>query len=236
MSLRIALASALLLGCAFGEPIDRDAFGGSSNDAGGGGSTNDTSSSAGGDTADGAAGGGAGGTEVDGGSGSGGAPPACGDGTVDPTEACDDGNALAGDGCADCAIECEAAALQDPLTGHCYRLFAIATNQTLAEAGCEAWGGTPGIGHLASMGDQLENDFVAPLVGGDTWIGADDLGGAWAWIDGTPYAFENWQDGEPNHPGTEHCMFMDLEARWHDHDCADTRSAYLCERVGAGTL
>jgi hypothetical protein len=86
------------------------------------------------------------------------------------------------------------------------------------------------------MGDAAENAFVAPLVTGNTWIGADDLGGAWAWPDGTPFSYENWQMGEPNYPGIEHCMFMDAEAKWHDHDCADLRSAYLCERLGAGAL
>jgi hypothetical protein len=31
-------------------------------------------------------------------------------------------------------------------------------------------------------------------------------------------------------------MFADAEAKWHDHDCGDLRSAYLCERRGAGTF
>lgn len=219
-----------LLGCATSEPIDLTALGGQGSV--GGGST----SSAGGESEGGAVG--IGGSQVlSGGADQGGSTTAssCGDGILDAGETCDDGNDMTGDGCAACDIECAADSIQDPVSGHCYRLFTAASNQPNAEANCQAWGGAPGLGHLASIGSQSENDFVAPLVAADTWIGADDFGGAFAWIDGTPYSFENWQLGEPNHPGVEHCMFMDAEAKWHDHNCGDaTRPAYLCERT-AGT-
>ncbi len=167
--------------------------------------------------------------------GTGGSAPACGDGNVDAGEECDDDNTIDDDGCSACEIDCAAGELKAAATGHCYALFVATTNQADAAASCQAWGGAPGLGHLASMGDAVENTFVASVITGTTWIGADDLGGDWAWPDGTPFVFENWQDAEPNHPGEEHCMFMDVEAKWHDHDCADLRSAYLCERVGAGT-
>lgn len=160
--------------------------------------------------------------------------PVCGDAVIDLGETCDDGNTITGDGCAACQIECGAMEMQDPLTGHCYALFTTASNQPNAEANCQAWGGAPGLGHLVMFENQAENDFVAPLANADTWIGADDFGGAFAWIDGTPFSFTNWQQGEPNHPGIEHCMFMDADAKWHDHNCGDaTRPAYLCERGAA---
>lgn len=182
---------------------------------------------------------GSGGASNEGGGPAGGAggqsSSSCGDGVIDADETCDDGNAMAGDGCDACMIECAADSIQDPLSGHCYRLFTGDGNQPDAEANCQSWGGAPGLGHLASMGDQAENDFVAPLVASNTWIGADDFGGSFAWIDGTPFSFTNWQVGEPNHPGIEHCMFMDLEAKWHDHNCGDLRPAYLCERGAAGS-
>jgi cysteine-rich repeat protein len=228
VSLRFTIPlSVALFACAASDPIDlfalhaesssdgdvggSEAEGGSASDAGAPGSGGDTSE-----------GGGAA------------AGPACGDAIIDAGETCDDANDVGGDGCNQCAIECAADSIQDPISGHCYRLFTTAQNQPSAEANCQAWGGAPGLGHLASMSSQSENDFVAPLVAGDTWIGADDFGGAFAWIDGTPWSFESWQTNEPNHPGAEHCMFMDLDAKWHDHDCGDsTRPAYLCERGAA---
>ena len=224
----------LAFGCATTDPIVADdgagASGGSATvDGGGGAATGGSPGSLGG------AGAGGGGAGDDGGGGEG-AGPSCGDGSIDGIEECDDQNAVAGDGCTSCTIDCEPDASKDPTSGHCYRVFVASLNQQSAEANCQAWGGAPGLGHLASMGDAAENAFVAPLVTGNTWIGADDLGGAWAWLDATPFSFENWQMGEPNFPGIEHCMFMDAEAKWHDHDCADLRSAYLCERLGAGAL
>ncbi len=223
--------SVALSACAASDPIDLFALHAqSSNDGdvggsdGDGGSSADAGASANGGEAS-AGGSNAGGTD---------AGPVCGDAIIDVGETCDDGNAVTGDGCHQCAIECADDAIQDPISGHCYRLFTTASNQPSAEANCQAWGGAPGLGHLASMKNQLENDFAASLVDGDTWIGADDFGGAFGWIDGTPFIFELWQTNEPNHPGIEHCMFMDLEGKWHDHDCGDaTRPAYLCERSGA---
>lgn len=229
MLLRGVLLS-MLLGCATSEPIDVDALGGSNEAAGGSAPTGTTGSSGSADA------GGEGGETDDGGGGAGGAGPMCGDGAVDDAEECDDQNAMSGDGCTACVIDCEPEALRDPTTGRCYRLFAGPIDQPNAETSCQTWGGATGLGHLASISAELENDFVAPLVGSDTWIGADDFGGDWAWIDGTPWSFEQWQTGEPNHPGVEHCMFMDAEAHWHDHACDDLRPAFLCERRGAGTF
>ena len=82
-------------------------------------------------------------------------------------------------------------------------------------------------------GKQTENDFFAPLATADTWIGADDLGGAFAGSTSTPFSFVNWQINEPNYPGVEHCMFMDIEAKCSRSRCTDLRPAYLCERSGA---
>lgn len=225
---------AALLGCATTDPIDTSP--GGSGESGG---ADSTTSSEGGAPGVGGDGDGAGddGMGGDGGQGGdGGGAPACGDGAVGVGEECDDANVVADDGCTTCTIDCEAPALRDPATGHCYQRFDVVSNRMNAEAACQAWGGAPGLGHLASITDAVENAFLDQFATTNTWIGADDFGGDWAWIDGTPFAFENWQDGEPNHPGTEHCLFMDIEAKWHDHDCADLRPGYVCERRGAGTF
>jgi cysteine-rich repeat protein len=239
---RCVLASVLwLVGCAYGEPLDPfdtgagagAATGGTSGAGGDGGeSTSSGASGSSGPSSGGNAGAGGGGAGAGTASGGG----SCGDGVVAPGEECDDQNDVDGDGCTSCVIDCAADELKNAATGHCYRRFAASSTQPVAEANCQAWGGAPGLGHLVSIENATENAFVAPLVASSTWIGADDFGGDWAWIDGTPFAFENWQDGEPNYPGIEHCMFMDAEAKWHDHNCGDTRSGYLCERRGAGTF
>ncbi len=231
----VALATAtvgLEGGCAKGGPLDLDPQPNDGGSASEGGAPPNDPQGGSGASGDGGASEEGGAAEGGGGASSGG----CGDGIIGPGETCDDANATAGDGCDACEIECAADSIQDSTSGHCYRLFVGAESQPTAEANCQAWGGAPGLGHLASMGDQAENDLVAALVASNTWIGADDFGGSFAWIDGTPFSFVSWQVGEPNHPGTEHCMFMDAEAKWHDHDCGDLRPAYLCERSGAGAL
>lgn len=230
LSLSLTLAA-----CAEGEPLGLTAGGApsggapsSSSDGGLGGGSGGVS------TVEGLAGQGAGGDTTTGGAG--GSVGGCGDGVVAALEECDDANGVDADGCTACTIDCDGSSVKDAATGHCYRLFVGAVTQPVAEANCQAWGGAVGLGHLASLGSQVENAFVGPLISVNTWIGADDFSGAWEWIDGTAYSFENWQTGEPNHPGTEHCMFADAVAKWHDHDCGDVRSAYLCERRGAGTF
>jgi cysteine-rich repeat protein len=223
----------VLVGCAYGEPLDPFTSSADASSAAAGGSGGEGAGSAG-NTSTSAS---SSASSASGGSGAGGsAGGVCGDGVVDVGEQCDDQNTVAGDGCTACEIDCDTNDLKSPTTGHCYRVFATSSTQPVAESNCQAWGGAPGLGHLASIEDATENAFVAPLVTSNTWIGADDFGGDWAWIDGTPFAFENWQTNEPNYPGVEHCMFMDAEAKWHDHNCGDTRSAYLCERRGAGTF
>lgn len=228
--LRSVPLALILIGCVTSNPIgpvgvvEDDGEGGGEEDDGSTSSTSSGQAETTATTGSGAGGDGGGGTS------------SCGDGSVDPGEECDDDNTVDGDGCSACEIDCAATEARDPTTGHCYRVFMGDTMQPDAEADCQAWGGAPGLGHLVSIEDASESAFVDTLVNVNAWIGADDFDGTWTWIDDTPYTFEAWQIGEPNHPGTEHCMFMDVEAKWHDHDCGDVRPAYVCERRGAGTF
>ena len=231
MTFRPSLIFLLLAGCATGEPLKLNG-----STSGLGGAEPSAGSDSAGATGTGAAGaaGGSGGAGL-GAEGGGGmsVQPSCGDGTIDAGEECDDQNGQSGDGCAACMIECAPSELKDPLSGHCYKLFVVSSAQSAAEANCQTWGGAPGLGHLASLSSAAENVLVGGLITDNTWIGADDLGGSWAWLDGSAFAYENWQNGEPNFPGIEHCMFADAADKWHDHNCADLRPAYLCER-GSG--
>ena len=227
MSVRVAIFWLALAGCYTSDPIGPPDPRSDPDEPSGGSSA--TSSTTGSPTS--------GSTSSSSSTGTGtGGGPSCGDGVVDLGEECDDQNVIDADGCTACEIDCGSTELKDPSSGNCYAVFPSAVDRATAEASCQAGGGGPGLGHPASIGDQAENDLGAPLSQGHTRNGAHDLGGDWAWVDGTPYVFENFQAGEPNYPGVEHCMFMDAEAKWHDHDCADVRSAYLCERRGAGTF
>lgn len=229
LPLRSAPLALILIGCVTSNPIGPVGLVEDGGEGGGeedGGTTSSTSTGQAGPTT----------TATTGSGGAGGGASLCGDGLVDVGEECDDDNTVDNDGCSSCEIDCGAGETKEPTTGHCYRVFTGDTMQPDAEADCQAWGGAPGLGHLVSIEDAAESAFVDGLVDVNAWIGADDFDGVWTWIDDTPYAFQNWQAGEPNHPGTEHCMFMDVEAKWHDHDCGDVRPAYVCERRGAGTF
>ncbi len=188
-------------------------------------------------TTTGGAGGGEGGDDP----GAGGAPPeACGDGSVTGIEECDDGNATDDDGCSTCVVDCDAMGVKDPASGHCYRVFPDATTWPFAEANCQAWGGAPSLGHLASIGDAGEQALVFSLIVAQSWIGIQDpdVEGTYQWSDGTPWAYEAWAPGEPDNTNEEDCAFMRVTdaGGWNDHACGDLRPAYVCERRAAGSF
>jgi hypothetical protein len=74
-------------------------------------------------------------------------------------------------------------------------------------------------GHLATLGTQAENDFVMTWLRGHPeafnrsdvgpWLGglqpnptpAEEPAGGWEWIDGTPWTFTAWHDGQPDNSG-----------------------------------
>jgi len=68
-------------------------------------------------------------------------------------------------------------------------------------------------GHLATVTDQAENDFIYGALGGvnNYWVGGfqdfmdpnfSEPGGGWSWITGEPFTFTNWLVGEPNNTGS----------------------------------
>ena len=120
------------------------------------------------------------------------------------------------------------------------RVFPDATNWPFAEANCQAWGGSPGLGHLASIGGQGEQDLVYSLITDQTWIGVQDpvVEGDYQWSDGTIWDYEFWAPGEPDNTYEEDCAFMRVtdDGGWNDHACGDDRPAYVCERRAAGTF
>jgi hypothetical protein len=89
-------------------------------------------------------------------------------------------------------------------------------------------------GHLATISDQAENDYVASLIGfNEVWLGlyreANDV---WAWETDYEHPAVNtsfWGSGEPNNGG-EYCGHMrdGIDKKWRDMPCSRT-SYYVIE-------
>ena len=174
--------------------------------------------------------------------GGGGAQPMekCGDGKVGGSEECDDGNAVDGDGCSSCVVDCDTQDHKHPVTNHCYHLVNLKAHWKAAESDCNVWGGAPGLGHLVSIQDKQEQDFVQNLGSGyERWIGATDVmvEKQYEWIDGNVFVFDNWRKGEPNNNGInggeEDCAEIEADGQWDDQPCEKTKR-YICERSAAG--
>lgn len=108
----------------------------------------------------------------------------------------------------------------DKATGQRYVAVA-ATTWTAAEA----LGVTLG-GHLVSIGDSAEQEFVwqnfRTLGGIDRriWIGFSDQSteGVFEWSDGTPAKYTNWNAGEPNNSGNveDYAEMLGSTGKWND--------------------
>lgn len=105
-----------------------------------------------------------------------------------------------------CPMRSHASVLAGPVTnqvnGHLYYLL-TPSSWTDAEAEAVALGG-----HLATINDEQENQWIAELFGevGDVsralWIGLRDADnqGVYTWVSGEPLDFQFWWPGEPTDP------------------------------------
>lgn len=101
-------------------------------------------------------------------------------------------------------------------------------------------------GNLSSISGPREQNFIQAILAAgmsnvpyNFWIGATDGNqeGGWEWIDGAPFAFFHWDQGEPNESGVgEDCVEMVSmwEYRWNDKRC-DKPNAYICKKLAAPT-
>lgn len=122
--------------------------------------------------------------------------------------------------------------------GGCYMYFQTEQSWQQAENVCLSLGG-----HLASIGDGIENTLVfsiAPAAAAlpDVWVGGTDVDteGVWTWISGDPWSFTQWRESEPNNGGLdgelEHCQIIEGDnplEEWDDRPCANLYP-YICER------
>ena len=82
-------------------------------------------------------------------------------------------------------------------------------------------------GHLATVQNLAENNFVKSIVPYSTWIGGTDEAqeGTWVWENGEPWNYTNWGNSEPNNNGAEHYTYLypgysnpDTTPMWYDGD------------------
>lgn len=97
--------------------------------------------------------------------------------------------------------------------GHTYKAIVNSSITTWkdAQAYCQSLGG-----HLATISDSGENDFVYELIKKETDVSRFRLGGyytsltdSWAWVDGTEFSYTNWSTDQPdNYENKQFCLTM----------------------------
>ncbi|XP_063051019.1 ladderlectin-like [Engraulis encrasicolus] len=93
--------------------------------------------------------------------------------------------------------------------------------------------------HLASVHSAAELDFLKNVVRASgvyqqgAWLGGSDDGseGTWYWIDGSPFDFADWAQGQPDNFGVEDCLMMTPydKLRWKDLRCGFTMP-FICSK------
>jgi hypothetical protein len=99
--------------------------------------------------------------------------------------------------------------------GHRYMAYEEDVTWHEAKRRCEEMGG-----HLACIESPAEQGFVARLADGRyLYLGAtdEDEEGTWRWINGHPWGFTYWMDGQPNNwGGDENYLATYDNAEWVD--------------------
>ncbi|XP_061589669.1 macrophage mannose receptor 1 [Cololabis saira] len=100
-------------------------------------------------------------------------------------------------------------------------------------------------GELAVIDNQYENDFVSSYLKDlehGAWIGLSDLllEDQYAWSDGVPVLYTNWNQNEPNNAGgVEHCVAMThnplIVGKWNDDACHKEHS-FVCYRKKSSSI
>ncbi|PIO55381.1 lectin C-type domain protein, partial [Teladorsagia circumcincta] len=97
-----------------------------------------------------------------------------------------------------------------------------------AEEDCLAWGG-----HLTSISDMGENEFVRGLLRAESaWIGVNDVQRENIFVntDRSPVVFKHFKKGQPDNAGhNENCVEMLSSGQWTDAFCLVTKP-FVCKR------
>ena len=174
--------------------------------------------------------------------------PVCGDGKRQGDEECDDMGQEGEDGCnANCEVVCshfgeDAVKSAD---NHCYRGFDEADFEG-AQADCIERGA-----HLVTISSADENEIAASFVDNSKFIGAFEMvdemvdsEGTYEWVTGEPFAYKNWEEGQPDRDRAicgsyslsycySHCAVIAPDGTWNDTLCS-VEDGYVCEWEPAG--
>jgi hypothetical protein len=114
----------------------------------------------------------------------------------------------------------------NPATGHDY----LYVDDPMSWAEAEAYAVSLG-GHLVTINDAAENDWLVATLGTEYWIGFNDIAAEseWVWVSGEPVTFTNWLAGEPND-----YMGEDLAMIWNKppigwNDVPDGQNSFVVE-------
>ncbi|KAI6214088.1 C-type lectin domain-containing protein [Aphelenchoides besseyi] len=116
--------------------------------------------------------------------------------------------------------------------GNWYKLFEIELMWIPAENFCRELGG-----HLVSIRDLAENDFVHHLrKKNNIWIGLNKVNereGPYGWSDGSELNYLNWDSSQPNEPEVDCCYMaynQDKRGTWFDYSCqSKLPQFFVCE-------
>lgn len=133
-----------------------------------------------------------------------------------------------------------------PVNGHGYAVYVDRSGLSWSDARMRA---EQAGGHLVTFGSPEENDFVKGLVVSDSdaflgpigpWLGgfqldptaADEPGGAWHWVDGTPWSFTAWATSQPDNSGGGLESYLDFYEPggvlgWNDDSLAGSGGAVV---------
>ena len=116
------------------------------------------------------------------------------------------------------------------LNGHRYEFYEEDLTWNMAYRYCESKGG-----HLVTISDKQENDFVYSLINKHVWLGGCDIGQNknWYWVNGEKMTYTNWKEGQPDgYNGLEHYMMMyyheTVGGQWNDYPDTST-IGFVCE-------
>jgi hypothetical protein len=97
--------------------------------------------------------------------------------------------------------------------GHGYTITDSGASWYAAEQQARAWGG-----HLVAVNDSLENAFIAGAFGSyaNFWVGLSDEAqhGTYVWSSGEPFAYTNWDAGQPNNANNQDYAALRANGLW----------------------